>query len=139
KIVVHPTSVVGSISVIFQDFDIADGLAKLGIRSNAIKSAELKDMASPFHHLSDNEREVMQDMVDEYFARFKGVVLTNRPITDPEKIKLATDGRVFTGQRAVELGLADEAGTLSDALEIAKKMSNATSARISMYKRPYGH
>src|SRR4051812_12941895 len=38
KIVTHPTTVIGSIGVIFQDFDVADGMAKLGIRSNAIKS-----------------------------------------------------------------------------------------------------
>jgi len=139
KIVVHPTSIVGSIGVIFQDFDLADGMAKLGIRSNAIKSAPLKDMASPFHHLSEDERAVMQDMVDEYFARFKRIVLSNRPITDPIKITLVTDGRVFTGQRAVELGLADETGTLSDALTVAKKMSGATGAQIIMYKRPYGY
>src|SRR5207244_11481022 len=97
KIVVHPTSVVGSIGVIFQDFDLADGMAKLGIRSNAVKSAPMKDMGSPFHHLSEEERKVMQDIVDEYYARFKSIVLSNRPITDPAAIQLATDGRVFTG------------------------------------------
>ena len=139
KIIVHPTSVVGSIGVIFQDFDLADGMSKLGIRSNAIKSAPMKDMGSPFHHLSDDERAIMQGMVDEYYARFRAVLLANRPLTNPERIKLVTDGRVFTGMRAVELGLADQSGTLTDAIALAKTMSGAPNASVIMYKRPYGY
>lgn len=139
KIVAGPTSIIGSIGVIFRTFDVADGMAKLGIRSEAIKSAPLKDMASPFHHMSDEERAIMQGLIDEYYHRFIQVVKTSRPIKDEQTLKLVTDGRVFSGTRAVELGLADQTGLLPDALALAQSLANCSNADIIMYKRPYGY
>src|ERR1700722_7002827 len=73
KIVVHPAGIIGSIGVIFEDFDILNTLTLIGVRPETIKSAELKDMGSPFKHMTDHEREVLQALVDSYFARFKNV------------------------------------------------------------------
>jgi protease-4 len=139
RIVAHPTSVVGSIGVLFETFDISAGMAKLGIRNEPIKSAPLKDLASPFHPLSSEERAVMQGMVDEYFARFVEIVRANRPIRDEASLKLVTDGRVFTGQQAAALGLADSTGMLSDAIALAKQLGDASGAAVVMYRRPYGY
>jgi protease-4 len=84
-------------------------------------------------------REVMQGMVDEYYHRFVAVVTSNRPIKESEKVKMVTDGRVFSGTRAVELGLADRTGLLDDAIDEAKKLGNAPNASVVMYRRPYGY
>jgi protease-4 len=139
KIVVNPTSIVGSIGVIFETFDFEGTLDKIGARTEAIKSAPLKDMGSPFRHLTPEAREIMQGMVDEYYGRFKNVVFTNRSIKDPATMTLVTDGRVFSGDRAVELGLADQTGRLDDAIQLACKMAAAPNAEVVMYKRPYGY
>src|SRR5205814_4351685 len=56
KVVVQPTSVIGSIGVIFNTFDISGTLDKVGARTNVIKSGPLKDMGSPFKAMDDNER-----------------------------------------------------------------------------------
>ena len=138
KIVAHPTSVVGSIGVIFQTFEVSTAMAKLGITSNAIASGHFKEMGSPFKPLEPDERALMQQMVDEYYSRFLNVVTTNRHI-DPAHLKEATDGRVFSGAKAVEIGLADQTGLLDDALNLAKQMGNAPTAEVVMYKRPYGY
>src|SRR5437588_121076 len=82
--------------------------AKSGANAEAIKSGPLKDMGSPFKHLTPEERAVMQGIVDEYYARFIQVVTEHRAIKDPAALKLTTDGRVFSGQRAQELGLVDD-------------------------------
>jgi protease IV len=111
KIVAQPTSIVGSIGVIFETFDVENGLAKLGISTEAIKSAPLKDMASPLHHRTDAEREVLQGIVNEYYARFKQIVAERRHIDDPQQLAFLADGRVFTGTDAVRLHLADMNGT----------------------------
>jgi protease-4 len=92
QIVAHPTSVVGSIGVIFSTFEFAELMAKAGVRNQAIKSGPLKDMGSPFKALSDQEREVMQGMVDDYYGRFVEVVRTRRSVTSPDTLKLVTDG-----------------------------------------------
>jgi len=139
KIIVNPTSIVGSIGVIFESFDLEGTLDKLGVRTDAIKSAPLKDMGSPYRHLTPEAREVMQGMVDEYFARFKNIVTTNRGIKDSTTLDLVTDGRVFSGTRAVELGLADQVGRLPDAIDLARQMGNAPGGEVIMYKRPYGY
>jgi protease IV len=139
KIMVSPTSIVGSIGVIFESFDFEDTLDKLGVRSDAIKSAPLKDMASPYRHLTPEAREVMQGMVDEYYARFKNIVFSSRGITDTKTMDLVTDGRVFSGTRAVELGLADQTGYLNDAIDLARQMIGAKKGEVIMYKRPYGY
>ena len=139
EIVAHPTSVVGSIGVIFETFDVSRGLDKLGIKSEAIKSGDLKDMGSPFKPLAPEARAVMQGMIDEYYARFVTVVTSNRSIADQTKLKTATDGRVFSGRQALELGLVDRLGTLDDAIKLAKEKAGAPGASVVMYKRPYGY
>lgn len=139
KIVAHPTSIVGSIGVIFSTFNFAGTLDKIGAKSEAIKSGPLKDMGSPFRELDPASRAVMQGMVDEYYKRFVGVVTSHRSIKDGETLKIVTDGRVFSGAHAVELGLADRTGLLDDALDEAKKLGNAANARVVIYRRPYGY
>jgi protease-4 len=138
KIVVQPTSVVGSIGVIFNTFDISGSMEKIGAKTNVIKSGPLKDMGSPFKSMDDNERAVMQAMVDEYYARFKGIVQSNRKL-DNTTLAAVTDGRVFTGLRAVELHLADQAGSLRDAIDVARELSHSPGAGVVLYKRPYGY
>jgi protease-4 len=131
--------VVGSIGVIFNMFTLAGTMEKIGAKSEAIKSGPLKDMGSPFRDLDPQARAVMQGIVDEYYARFVGVVTSNRPIKDTDTRKLVTDGRVFSGVRAVELGLADRTGLLDDAIDEAKRMGHAENAKVVIYRRPYGY
>jgi protease-4 len=146
KIVAQPTSVVGSIGVLMNTMEFTGALGKLGIRADAIKSGPLKDMGSPYRSMEQPERKVMQEMVDEYFNRFMDVVSSNRPVHEArpslplkEDYRGVYSGRVFSGLRAVELGLADQAGRLDDAIVLAKQMGNAKGAKVIMYKRPYGY
>lgn len=138
QVVVHPTSVVGSIGVIFSSFEVEDLMGKVGVKNIAIKSGPLKDMGSPFKALGPEERKVMQDMVDDYYARFKDVVKSRRKVKQDD-FAMVTDGRVFTGTRAVELGLADRTGRLEDALQLARDLGKAPGAKAVIYKRPYGY
>jgi protease IV len=138
KIVAHPTSIVGSIGVIFNTFNIEGTLEKIGASTDAIKSGPLKDMGSPFKKLDPQARAVMQGMVDEYFKRFVGVVTSHRTIKS-DMLATATDGRVFSGTRAVEVGLVDRTGLLNDAIDEAQKMAKTQDARVIIYRRPYGY
>jgi protease-4 len=137
-IVAQPTSVVGSIGVIMELFEVEQGLAKIGVYSRAIKSGALKEMGSPFKAMSPEERAVMQGMVDEYFGRFVSVVQTKCHIPE-QQLKESTDGRVFSGEQALARGLVDRIGLLEDAIQLAKEKANAPSAKVIMYKRPYGY
>ena len=147
KIVAHPTSVVGSIGVIFESFNLQGTLAKIGAQAETIKSGPLKDMGSPFKIRTAQEQVLMQQMVNEYFDRFVSVVTTNRQVkeTPPNPREMAADyegvfsGRVFSGAKAVELGLADRTGLLEDAIDLAQDLAGTKNAKVIMYKRPYGY
>jgi protease-4 len=149
KIVTHPTTVIGSIGVIFSSFDLTDGLGKIGIESRAIHTGTLKEMGSPFKHETTLERSVMQEMVNQYYVRFTSVVKENRPnvketpppppATQPSTYAGIFSGRVWSGQEAVELGLADQTGLLSDAIDMARTAASAPHAKAVIYHRPYGY
>jgi protease IV len=137
KIVAQPTSLVGSIGVIFESYNIEGTMAKIGVRSDSYKSAAHKDIGSPFRDATPEEQAIMQGLVDEYYARFKSIVTSNRPIPASADFKQITDGRIFSGENAVALGLVDKVGLLSDAIDMARDMANAPNASVIAYKRSY--
>ena len=139
RIIAQPTTVVGSIGVIFNTFNFGGTLNKIGASTEAIKSGPLKDMGSPFKEMSSEERAVMQAMVDEYYALFVNVLTTHRKLVGEGTQKIATDGRVFSGTRAKELGLIDDVGLLEDAIDVARDLAHAPGAKVIMYKRPFGY
>jgi len=139
RLIAQPTTVVGSIGVIFNTFDFSGTMDKIGAQANAIKSGPLKDMGSPFKHLTPEERAVMQGMVDEYYTRFLDKLTTHRNLPNNTLRATLTDGRVFSGQRAKELGLIDDVGLLEDAIKTTRKLADAPNSRVVMYKRPYGY
>jgi protease-4 len=149
RIVAQPTSLVGSIGVIFESIQFEGTLSKLGITSDSVKSGSLKDMGSPFRALKPQERAVMQAMVEDDFHRFVKVVNDNRPMTEKpvadfteyekEEYGGAYSGRVFSGEVAKQMGMVDDLGLLEDAIKIAKDMAQAPGAQVVMYNRPYGY
>lgn len=138
-IVAQPSSVVGSIGVIFSSFNVEGTMSLIGVKPETVKSGRLKDMASPFKPLAGEERQIVQNMIDEYHRKFISVVQNGRKLTDDPGITDKTDGRIFTGEQAKQLGLIDELGLLEDAISLARSRANAPGAKVIMYKRPYGY
>jgi len=138
RIVTQPTSVVGSVGVIFETFDASGTMQKIGLKAEPIKSGTNKDMGSPFKPLGNPEREIMQGMVNEYFDRFKSIVREHRAIKDAD-FALVSDGRVFSGTRSVEIGLADQTGLLEDAIDLCRSMAHAPGAKVVTFRRPYAY
>jgi protease-4 len=136
RVIAHPTTVTGSIGVIMVRPDIEGLLSKLGIRTTEIKSGEFKAMGSPFKPLSPEEQRIFQGVIDEMYNRFLNVVVDGRKGLSQERIRALADGRIYTAQQALEAGLIDEIGYLSDAVERAKQLAGLDHARVIMYHRP---
>jgi len=135
RIVVMPTSIVGSIGVILPSFDLSGLLGKIGVTVSPIKSTDGKDLNSPFRPQSDTDRKVLQALVDDMYKRFVAVVDEGRPgLTSEEVLRLA-DGRVVSGGEAVSLKLADRLGYLSDAIEEAARAAGIKNPTIVRYTR----
>jgi protease-4 len=77
--------------------------------------------------------------VDEFYAQFLKVVGANRKDLKPERVKELADGRVYTGQQALALGLVDQVCTLEDSLAALKKAAGLAHAKVVMYHRPIGN
>ena len=118
KIIVNRGSVIGSIGVILEYPVAVDLLEKIGLRFETIKSGKVKDMGSPTREVTDTDREVFQSVIDDLHRQFLEAVSEGRSI-DKKTLEPLADGRVFTGEQAVELGLVDTLGTLENAIEYA--------------------
>lgn len=135
-IIAEPTTVTGSVGVIMQTFNVSAGLAKLGIQARAVKSGPNKDLANPLAPMEDDHYDILQGMIDDYYDRFRGLVVERRSALSDADVEMATDGRVFTGAQALEIGLVDQTGGVREAFDEAKSLAKLTAARLIAYVGP---
>ena len=117
-----PGSITGSIGVIMQFPQAEELLRKVGLEMQVVKSGEFKDVGSFARPLTETDRLVLEELVNDVYEQFVGVVVENRGLSREEVIRVA-DGRVISGERAVELGLVDGLGTLQEAIDRAGRMA----------------
>jgi protease-4 len=92
------------------------------VRQEKIKSGAHKDILSPERSMTQEERAIIQAMVDEMYEKFVAVVAQGRKM-DPLKVRQLADGRIYTGNQAQQAGLVDSIGNMYDAIEEAGKLS----------------
>ena len=138
-IVAHPTAVVGGVGVLVQLFNAEELLGKVGLKSETIKSAQKKDMGSPFRTMTEEERALIKGIVDSLHGRFVRLIASRREGLDENAVRKLADGRVYTAEKARELGLVDQVGYLSDAFRKAKELAHIRRARMVMYHRLLGY
>ncbi len=128
-IVAHPLTITGSIGAYTVIGDLSGLYEKLGINFTVVKSAEYKDIGSSYRPPTREEIEKFQYVVNKIHKEFVKEIAENRGLNESYTTKLA-NGLFYLGEDAKKLGLVDELGTREDAIEIAKKMSNATDAKV---------
>ena len=134
-IVAHPTSVTGSIGVIMLTFNAEGLMQKIGVAANAIKSAEHKDMGSPFRALTPEERGIFQSVIDGLYQQFVAKVVARRALPEATAKTLA-DGRVYTAQQALEQRLVDRIGYMDEVVRLTREAAKLEKARVVVYHRP---
>jgi protease-4 len=118
RIVANPGTLTGSIGVIMETANVEGLLQKLGVQGVVIKSGKYKDVGSPLRKMSDEERTLMQMVMDDVHKQFIEAVAAGRTLELPDVQALA-DGRIFTGRQAKDARLVDELGSLEDAIQLA--------------------
>ena len=135
EILANPATLAGSIGAISTVPNFEELLDKIGIEMLVIKSGTMKDELSPYREPTAEEIAHWQGITDEAYEQFLGVVVQERGL-DPEKARELADGRVYTGQQALDLGLVDRLGNLPDALELAAELGGIEGEpRIIEYQR----
>lgn len=117
-----PGSMTGSIGVIMEFPQAQELMDRIGVDVEIVKSAEFKDIGSPFRPLQTADRMVLQGLVQDVYAQFVDAVAEERKLPLEEATRLA-DGRVYSGRQALEAGLVDRIGNLNDALAAAGRMA----------------
>ncbi len=135
-IVANELTITGSIGVIMQGLNYRGLMDKVGLRPEVFKSGKYKDMLSGSREpdsITSEERAMVQKLIDETFAKFKGVVADGRKSAheaNKDGQELAADwadyadGRVLSGKEALKLGFVDQLGTFDDAVEKAGELGS---------------
>jgi len=134
-IMAHPTTITGSVGVIFMRPKLQGLLDKVGVDVEITKSGEDKDMGSPFRPTTTEEAAMFQAIIDDYAARFHMLVAKHRKLT-PANMETVKTARVFTANQAKAIGLVDQIGYIQDAFAKARELSGLPSdSKVVAYRR----
>ena len=122
KIVANPGTLTGSIGAIMEIPNFEGLMEKIGVRTEVIKSGRHKDIASVFRSMSPEERGILQSVLDDVHDQFIKAVAEGRNMK-VDYVRSLADGRIFTGNKAKDLGLVDEIGNLEDTILLAAELS----------------
>ncbi len=136
-IVAQPNTITGSIGIFGVMFNFGDFLEnKLGITNDGVKTGEFSDIYNITRSLNEQERQIIQNMVNDGYDTFIDKVVKGRNLSTEEVLDVA-GGRVWTGEQAYERKLVDVLGSFDDAVQLAaEKAGVADDYRVSYYPRP---
>lgn len=118
KIYANATTLTGSIGVYMPYMNTEELFKKIGITSDKIKSGPYKDIMTNDRPMTKEEKEILQNIVDEIYDQFVYTVSAGRKM-ETSKVRAIADGRIYTGLQAKNIGLVDELGDYYDALAAA--------------------
>ncbi len=118
KIVANPGTLTGSIGVKMEYPNLEKLLEKIGVKEIVVKSGEYKDVGSPFRNISEQERKLLQNVIDDVQSQFVEAVAKGRSMNIAD-VRAIADGRIFTGRQALDLKLVDQMGDLTASIQLA--------------------
>lgn len=128
------TTMTGSIGVIISTLSYHELFGKFGLQFLTFTSGKFKDTLSGGRPMREDERQLVQSLVNQTYERFLKVVMEGRPKVPEEKLRTTlADGRILSGKDALENGLIDRTGYFEDAVDRAKELGNAPDAKLIRY------
>ena len=122
KIFANPGTLTGSVGVVVKFANLTELFDKIGYKSEVIKSGLMKDIGAVDRPMTPAERELVQRLIDNVHDQFIRAVVQRRKLPEDTVRRLA-DGRIFSGEQALESGLIDELGNFTDAVLAAAQMA----------------
>jgi protease IV len=139
RIMAHPTTITGSVGVIFITPKVVGLMDKLGLAVEVNKSGKEKDIGSPFRASTPEEQQIFQELTDRMGRRFVDLVAERRKI-DPAGRSAISTARIYSAEEALQLKLIDRIGYLSDAIAEAKELAGLPrEAKVVVYRRTEYH
>lgn len=122
RIIANPGTLTGSIGVIMEMANVEGLLKKIGVEGVVVKSGKFKDVGSPLRKMSDEERALLQSVMDDVHKQFIEAVAAGRAL-ESTAVQALADGRIFTGRQAKDAKLVDELGDLEYAIQLAADLA----------------
>ena len=122
----------GSIGVIMQSVNYGKLAEKYGVEFVTIKSGPYKDIMSPTREMTEAERTMLQEMLNDSYEDFVDIIEKGRNMTEAE-VKKVADGRILNGRQAIEAGLADDYGFVEDVVQAIKTDYKLEDAEVFEY------
>lgn len=135
SIVANPASLTGSIGVQMQFPNTEQLFKKIGVEFQVVKSGPHKDIGSPHRPMTQEEKRLLQEVIDDSYHQFVDVIVEQRDLPR-EKVLALADGRVFSGRQALKLGLVDRMGSYEDAIAMAARMGGIKGKPRVIKERP---
>ncbi len=137
RIFADPLTITGSIGVVMMKPSLAGLYGKIDATHETFKSSEFADAFSSTRRLTEEENEVANDHIQWMYDEFLDRIVDGRGI-DKEELREIAEGRVYTGNQALELKLIDELGGLTDAIAYACESAGTTTedATLVLYRTP---
>ncbi|CAH2716062.1 Putative signal peptide peptidase SppA [Neobacillus rhizosphaerae] len=137
KIFASPETLTGSLGVIMEGYNYKGLADKYGVDFVTIKSGQYKDIMSPTRKMTDEERQILQKMIDNSYEGFVKVISEGRHLSI-DQVKKIADGRVYDGRQAKEINLIDDFGYLDDVIVKMKKDEKLNGAKVVRYSEDFG-
>jgi len=122
RIYANPGTLTGSIGVIMEFTNFQELLDKIGLSNQVVKSGKYKDIGSPVRPMTEEDRAILQALIDDVHSQFVESVAAGRKL-DVQIVRRLADGRIYTGRQARDLGLVDELGNLDAAVRHAGQLA----------------
>ncbi|WP_148357436.1 signal peptide peptidase SppA [Peribacillus simplex] len=132
KIYASPETMTGSLGVIMHGYNYEKLAKKYGVEFETIKSGPHKDIMSPTREMTGEEREILQNMINNSYDQFVKVIANGRGMTEKEVREIA-DGRIYDGRQAKENHLIDDFGHLDDVIAAMKTDIGKKDAQVIRY------
>jgi protease-4 len=122
SIVSNPGTLTGSIGVIMTFPNTEELFRKVGLRFDVVKTGKFKDIGSMSRPMTDEERKLLEQVLGNVYEQFVDAISEGRGLDRAEILPLA-DGRIFSGDQALEYGFVDKMGDLDDSIRLAGRMA----------------
>jgi protease-4 len=123
RVFANPSTITGSIGVFYAKPDVSELLDRVGIDVEVYKTAEHADADAIYRPFTPEERTRFERQLRQFYDLFLQRVADGRKL-DPSVVDRVAQGRVWTGEQALEHGLVDELGGLRQALAYARKLAD---------------
>lgn len=134
KVLAQPTTITGSIGVVGGKISLEGSFNAIGVHREHLHRGENTELFTTARRWTERERAHLQEIIDEIYETFTTKAADARSMDHDDLLQLA-GGRIYTGKRAMEVGLVDELGGLSRAIAMARDLADAPGASVVVYPK----